>query len=123
MDINLVGIVDSVTALAKQRDEALAKYDELQEAARALLEAMPFDMSVCPKCRGNVLATKVCRFDPPIAGSWFACDEHATPGAMDSRTAPHVRRLRALLVVEAASHDEALVKSADRLPWFQEGEG
>lgn len=27
------------------------------------------------------------------------------------------------IVVEAASHDEALVKSADRLPWFQEGEG
>ena len=73
------------------------KLAELRETAGALLEAMPFDMSVCPKCRGNVLATKVCRFEPPIAGSWFACDEHATPGAMDMRTAPHVRRLRALL--------------------------
>lgn len=80
--------------ICKTSEERLT---ELQEAVGALLEAMPFDMSVCPKCRGNVLATKVCRFDPTIAGSWFACDEHATPGAMDSRTAPHVRRLRALL--------------------------
>lgn len=71
--------------------------DALRAAGGALVDALPFDVSVCPKCRGNVLATKVCRFEPPYAGSWFACDEHATPGAMDMRMAPAVRALRALL--------------------------
>jgi len=95
-------IIDSITAISKQRDEAQAQAMALREAVGALLEAMPFDMSVCLKCHSHVLATKVCRFEPPIAGSWFACDEHATPGAMDMRTAPHVRRLRALLSAAAA---------------------
>lgn len=109
MDINLVGIVDSVTALAKQRDEALAKYDELQEAARALvsdLEDLDGEaITVCSITGCDALALRGLCYG---CNTRDLCDEHAQQfetgpeaerplDAYDLSYAPALRRLRALL--------------------------
>ncbi len=95
-----------VQAMA-ERDAARAALEELRETALALLDALPFDANSCVGRRHEhmVVATKSCRFAPPYAGSWYACDECAadppadlpTAEATDRRIAAPLRTLRALL--------------------------
>lgn len=96
-----------VKRLSAELQEVTRERDELREAARALLDALPFDANSCVGRRHEhmVVATKSCRFAPPYAGSWYACDECAadppadlpTAEATDRRIAAPLRTLRAIL--------------------------
>jgi hypothetical protein len=88
--------IDAVTA---ERDALKHQRDVLREAARALLNSLPYHTPACPFCPGRVMATKAAALKPPFAGIRFTCDAHAQEGdeARDLETSAQVRALRALL--------------------------
>jgi len=101
MEDSLTEIVGSITALAKQRDEARAKYDEFQKVALDVLDAVTLMAPGCPVCspRRGLVMKKV----GPGGGPFMACDEHAEPDAVDLTYAPALRRLRALAGVRCGA--------------------
>ena len=89
-------IIDSITAISKQRDEAQAQAMALRDAARAFLDAFANQAARCVPCeeegkREPVMLRK---------GLYMACDAHGRElleAPEDFSYAPALRALRALV--------------------------